>query len=131
MIRSSPSLVRPRGGLSPAPRRTWLSRVNWGTPAWLCFAAALALTLMGLAAIGTTRPDLVPKQATLLVVGLLAAAVVIVPSHRLLQWISWPMLVLVIGLLVFLLIPSVPDFVVRPRNGARRWINLVVTDFQP
>ena len=111
MIRSSPSLVRPRGGLSPAPRRTWMSRVNWGTPAWLCFAAALALTLIGLEAIGTTRPEMVPKQTALLIVGLIGAAVVVWPSHRFLQWISWPMLLFVIALLIFLLMPGVPDFV--------------------
>ena len=35
------------------------------------------------------------------------------------------------ALLVFLLVPWVPESIVRPRNGARRWINLVVTDFQP
>jgi cell division protein FtsW (lipid II flippase) len=34
-------------------------------------------------------------------------------------------------LLLFLLVPWVPDFIVHPRNGARRWINFVVTDMQP
>jgi len=93
--------------------------------------AALGLTALGLAAIGTTRPDLVPKQAVLLAVGLVAAGLVIWPSHRLLQWVSWPLLGIVLLLLIFLLLPGVPESVVRPRNGARRWINLIVTDFQP
>ncbi len=131
MSRSTSSLVRPQGGLRPAPQRTWVSRVHWATPAWLCFAAAIILTCIGLAAIGTTRPELVAKQGALLTVGLIAAALVVWPSHRFLQWISWPMLIFVVLLLIFLLMPGVPDFVVRPRNGARRWINLVVTDLQP
>jgi cell division protein FtsW (lipid II flippase) len=94
-------------------------------------AAALALTAIGLLAIGTTRPELVPKQGALFVIGLIAAGLVTWPSHRFLQWVSWPLLALVVLLLIFLLVPGVPDAVVRPRNGARRWINLIVTDFQP
>ncbi len=124
-------MVRPGGGMRPAPRRTWRARVNWATPAWLCVVAALLLTAIGLLAIDTTRPELVAKQAALLIVGLIAAGLVTWPSHRFLQWISWPLLLLVGLLLVFLLLPGVPDAIVRPRNGARRWINLVVTDFQP
>lgn len=112
-------------------RRTWRDRIDWATPAWLCVIAALGLTLIGLAAIGTTKPELVPKQAVLLCVGLLAAGLATWPSHRVLQWFSWPLLIGVIGLLIFLLLPGVPESLVRPRNGARRWINLVVTDFQP
>ena len=34
-------------------------------------------------------------------------------------------------LLVFVLLPFIPDALVRPRNGARRWISLGVTDVQP
>jgi cell division protein FtsW (lipid II flippase) len=37
----------------------------------------------------------------------------------------------VLGLLVFLLIPFVPHWLVTPRNGARAWINLGPVDFQP
>jgi cell division protein FtsW (lipid II flippase) len=37
----------------------------------------------------------------------------------------------VLGLLVFLLIPAVPQWLVKPRNGARAWINLGPIVFQP
>jgi cell division protein FtsW (lipid II flippase) len=37
----------------------------------------------------------------------------------------------VLAMLVFVLLPFVPEWIVRPRNGARRWINLYFTDFQP
>ncbi|MEC8115362.1 MAG: FtsW/RodA/SpoVE family cell cycle protein, partial [Planctomycetota bacterium] len=33
--------------------------------------------------------------------------------------------------LVLLLLPGVPESLVRPRNGARRWISLVMFDLQP
>lgn len=112
-------------------RRTWRHRLNWATPAWLCVMAAIGLSIIGLLAIGTTRPELVPKQVVLLGMGIVAAGLVTLPSHRLLKWISWPMLGVVTLLLIFLLVPGVPDAVVRPRNGARRWINVIVMDFQP
>ncbi|MCP4758755.1 MAG: FtsW/RodA/SpoVE family cell cycle protein [Planctomycetes bacterium] len=131
MSRSGHGLVRPGGSLRRTTRRTWVDRVHWTTPAWLCVVAALMLTVIGLAAIGTTRPELVPKQSAILAIGLLAAALVTWPSHRFLQWVSWPLLVGVVLLLVFLLVPGVPEAIVRPRNGARRWINVIVMDFQP
>ena len=34
-------------------------------------------------------------------------------------------------MLLFVLIPFVPTWLVRPYNGARRWINLGITDLQP
>ena len=66
MSRSGHGLVRPGGSLRRTTRRTWVDRVHWTTPAWLCVVAALMLTVIGLAAIGTTRPELVPKQRTIL-----------------------------------------------------------------
>ena len=95
---------------------------------WLIAFAALALTLIGVAAIDTTRPEIASRQ---LVLGCLGVAVGIVIAARRLRQASWWVLGLGMVLLIFLLIPSVPDFIVRPRYGARRWINLGVTDLQP
>ena len=53
------------------------------------------------------------------------------PHYRWLQRVSYPLLLVVLLMLVFVLLPMVPDAIVRPRNGSRRWINLGVTDFQP
>src|SRR5262249_47254681 len=39
--------------------------------------------------------------------------------------------VLVLAMLVFVMVKFVPEAIVRPRNGARRWINVGFTDFQP
>jgi cell division protein FtsW (lipid II flippase) len=63
--------------------------------------------------------------------GLVVAAVIAAPHYRWAQRISYPLMAAVLALLVFVLIPIVPEAIVRPRNGARRWINLIVMDFQP
>ncbi|MCH2141879.1 MAG: FtsW/RodA/SpoVE family cell cycle protein [Phycisphaerales bacterium] len=131
MSPSAVPLMRPAGRLGVGAHRSWRHRLHWMTPAWLCVMAAVGLSVVGLLAIGTTRPELVTKQAVLAVMGLCAAAIITLPSHRMLQRISWPLLALVVALLILLLLPGVPEAIVRPRNGARRWINLMVLDFQP
>jgi cell division protein FtsW (lipid II flippase) len=98
---------------------------------WVCVAAGLALSVLGVAAIGTTEPGYATRHILNLLVGVLAATVVAVPHYRLAREMSYALLVVVLLLLVFVLVPWVPEQIVRPRNGARRWINLVVTDFQP
>ena len=101
------------------------------TMAWVCVLAALLLSGLGVLAMSTTDFVHARNHLVHLGVGLVAAAVVAVPSHRVLRTLSYPLLGFVIVLLVFVLLPFVPDSIVHPRNGARRWINLVVTDFQP
>jgi cell division protein FtsW (lipid II flippase) len=98
---------------------------------WLCVCAALGLSVLGVAAISTTDETYAVKQIVFLGVAVVAAAAVALPHYRFLQRISYPLMGVVLALLVFVLIKSVPESIVRPRNGARRWINLVVTDFQP
>ncbi|MGI9013560.1 MAG: FtsW/RodA/SpoVE family cell cycle protein [Phycisphaerales bacterium] len=97
----------------------------------LCGAAALLLSLVGVMAIATTRPDLAMRQAVFLAVGMLAAAIVAIPHYAWARKLSYPLLITTIGLLIFVMIPFVPEFLVRPKNGARRWINLGIMDFQP
>ena len=106
-------------------------RVIWRNPGWICIACALILSFMGIVAIATTEPSLAVRQLVFLAVGWFAAAIVAAPHFRHFQRLSYPLLLIVVGLLLFVLIPFVPDFIVHPRNGSRRWINLVVTDFQP
>ena len=97
--------------------------------------SALLLSVLGIVVINTVhRPgeaNYALRQIVFLCAGLVACAIVMVPHYRWLQRISWPLMFVVLGLLVFVLIPWVPEQIVRPRNGSRRWINLVVTDFQP
>lgn len=114
------------------------------TPAWLCVFAALMLSLLGVYVIdvglrdpsagGATADGLAPiamKQAAFLGVGLLAGALIALPHYRLLRLVSWPIALVCIGLLIFLLVPGVPASIVRPRNGVRGWIDLGPMELQP
>jgi cell division protein FtsW (lipid II flippase) len=55
----------------------------------------------------------------------------VLPHYRFIRLVAWPAMWVCLGLLVFLLIPQVPSWLVTPRNGARAWINLGPVDFQP
>ncbi len=125
------SMAPTRARAITRPRLVMMRNVGW-----LCVGSALGLSFLGVAAIGTVppgsgEPDLALHHVAHLVVGLLAAAAVAVPHYRFAQQASYPLLAIVVGLLVFVLIPWLPEAIVRPRNGARRWINVVVTDMQP
>ena len=55
------------------------------TPAWLCVGAALVLSVIGILAIGTTRPELAARQSIFLMVGLAASAMVALVPPRVLR----------------------------------------------
>ncbi|MBX3385472.1 MAG: FtsW/RodA/SpoVE family cell cycle protein [Phycisphaeraceae bacterium] len=120
--------------------------VDWALrhSVWLCVIGAGLLSLLGVYAIdlgthGVPESGLLPitpegvvlKQLVFLGVGVFAAAALCLPHYRWIRLCIWPAAIVVLGLLVFLLIPFVPSSIVRPRNGARAWIDLGVTDFQP
>jgi len=119
------SLRRERAADTRAASRTW---AHW---AWLPVAAALGLSLLGIAAIGTTEPALAKRQFGFLIVGMLAAAFVGAQHWRWMRTWAWVLFAANLAFLVFILVPWVPDSIVRPRNGARRWINIGSLDFQP
>lgn len=124
-------------------RRFVGSELTWAHGAWMCVLSGLALALLGLYAIevGSAQVPgiggsggggtLVVRQSVYLLVGVVAAALVALPHYRLVRWIAWPLMWLMLGLLVFVLIPWVPSSIVAPRNGARCWIQLGPADFQP
>ena len=112
--------------------------------AWLCVLGGTGLSLLGLYAIDLGTNELAPKsgeiitmsglvlrQTIYLGVGLLAAGLIAAPHLRWIRFIAWPLMWILIGLLIFLLIPFVPTWLVHPRNGARAWIELGPIDFQP
>ena len=132
-----------RGPYSPAIRRDARTlhqpAVSMWSVGWLCVIAAAALSALGVFAIGTTigtttgidEPDYAMRHLTHTAIGIVAALLVAVPHYRWIQRASYPLLAVIVGLLIFVLVPWVPQEIVRPRNGARRWINLGLTDFQP
>ena len=118
-------------GLHEQAKELHVGGIRWWNVGWICVAAALLLNLVGIVAIGTTEPGFARKQAMFIPIGLVAATIAAIPDYRRFrQWVP-AMCVVTIVLLVFVLIPFVPEVIVRPRKGARRWINLGVTDFQP
>lgn len=118
-------------GLHEQARELHIGGIRWWNIGWLCVIAALLLNVVGIMAIATTEPGFARKQAMFVPLGLLACTIAAIPDYR--RFRRWvPLLcVVTIALLVFVLIPFVPEAIVRPRKGARRWINLGVTDFQP
>ena len=119
------SLRRERAADTRASSRAW---AHW---AWLPVLAAMGLSALGIAAIGTTEPALANRQVGYLAVGLLAAAVAGAQHWRWMRRWAWVLLAVNVALLAVVLVPWVPDAIVRPRNGARRWINVGSVDFQP
>jgi len=115
--------------------------VWWRTPAWICLGAGIGLSLIGIDAIdiaGRLEPSdalrlapIATRQAIFLGIGLVAAGIVALPPYRLIGKLAVPGMGVMLGLLVFLLIPMVPAWLVAPRNGTRGWINMGVVDFQP
>ena len=116
-------------------RARW-ALINFG---WLSFVAALTLSLLGVYAIDlATRPEPGPglsatanRQVLFVGAGVFAAGLVCLPHYRWFGILRWPAIVLTLALLVFLLVPFVPESIVRPRNGTRGWIDLGPMDFQP
>ncbi|MFM8873445.1 MAG: FtsW/RodA/SpoVE family cell cycle protein [Phycisphaerales bacterium] len=119
------SLRRERASATRTPARIW---ANW---AWLPVAAALGLSLVGIAAIGTTEAGLARRQLGYLIVGMVMATAVGAQHWKDLRRWAWVLLAINAAALLFVLLPWVPESVVRPRNGARRWINVGSVDMQP
>jgi rod shape determining protein RodA len=127
------------GGARPSTVGTLLS-LSIPNPGWLCVLAALALSGLGVYAINlaetspsstATLSPIAWRQLVYAGVGVLGAVAIALPSYRWLGMLSSGVLVLCVGLLIFLLIPAVPRWIVEPHNGARGWINFGFADFQP
>lgn len=126
------------GGRGTEPVYKSIRMVNFS---WVSVVAAALITMIGVYSIdvsGQLRSSgelelaaVAAKQVVFMIIGMLACVVIALPHYRLVGYMSIAMFVLCIGLLVFLLIPGVPTWLVRPRNGARAWINMGLMDFQP
>lgn len=115
------------------------SRVTALHAGWIVLICALLLSLIGIHGMNIARPPsgdaalglVAGRQTVFLGIGLVAAIGACAPSYRMLVPLAWSIMAVVLGLLVFVLLPIVPEAIVTPRNGARRWINVGITDFQP
>ncbi|MFM7051121.1 MAG: FtsW/RodA/SpoVE family cell cycle protein [Planctomycetota bacterium] len=106
-------------------------RLRLATPAWIAVGAALFLSLLGISAIAVTRPELAARQGVYLAIGVGCALLATLVPPRQARVLCWFVLAVALALLVFVLLPFVPRSIVTPRNGARAWINLGASDFQP
>ncbi|MBS0190241.1 MAG: FtsW/RodA/SpoVE family cell cycle protein [Phycisphaerales bacterium] len=130
---------------SPARAGLWdlfKAVVRPTNPAWLTVLASIGLSLIGVYGIDLARqlrPEtagahfdpIAVKQLQLIGLGVITALLIALIDYRWLSYIAIAIAVFVLGLLVFLMLPGVPESIVRPRNGARSWINLGVFDIQP
>jgi len=71
------------------------------------------------------------KQLVIAGMGIVVAFICALPHYKWLAYFRWPLAVGTVIPLVFVMLPFVPESIVTPRNGARRWINLGVMDAQP
>lgn len=86
---------------------------------------ALALTGVGLVSLGSTRPDLVGTQVSGVVVGLVAALALVLLPYRTVMACAWPLWGVSLVLLAAVLVAG------SDVNGARRWLRIGGTQFQP
>lgn len=105
---------------------------------WLVLGATVALSLLGLYAIDAagrmgalSGSALALRQGIFMLAGLVAAAVVCVPHYSIFRRAAWLIALAAVALLAVLIMPGVPESLVSPRNGARRWIDLGPFDLQP
>lgn len=99
-------------------------------PGWAVLGAALLLTTLGVAAIDTVEPGYAAKQGQQwLPISLLVMLFCLIPRPRTIGQATYPMLIIVLLILVYLLIPGAP---LVPRvNGATSWIDTPIMRIQP
>lgn len=132
----------PERRLNESARAEAAPKWQWATYGWLVIASSLLLCALGLYGIslsggltGNSGPlvisALLVRQIAYAALGLLVAAAVVFVHYRWFAYFAWAMAAGTLVLLVFVLLPFVPEALVTPRNGARRWINFGIADFQP
>lgn len=127
---------------TPTDLNAWEgSRVGSGWEAPLLLLLTVALLSFGLIAVysasavkaqadGLADYYFLMRQAVGGSFGLLLLAVMAYLDYRVLRLFAWPMLIVLIGLLVFVLLPGTEALAPRV-NGGRRWIDLGVIQGQP
>jgi cell division protein FtsW (lipid II flippase) len=129
-------------------RNAWGDNPRLLSPALISIAAGFLLCLLGLYAIdigsGPRTPDasnpaaaapllspLAVRHALYAIVGITAGILVALRDPRRIRHAAWFLLAIALGLLLVLVLPGIPEAIVRPRNGVRAWIDLGPIDLQP
>ncbi len=134
-------------------RIDWTKPILHPSPGWLTIIAAISLSVIGLAAINTAMPyvsmsdepsfsvqaePVIPmlgpkamKQAKFFCVAIVAMVLCSIPHHRRIVTFGYPLFIAVLILLVIVLLPFMPRWLVPIRGGARRWFDLGPISFQP
>ncbi len=139
MNHGAPGVIRWNDArLHETTRASRTPNVLWRHPAWICLGASLGLTTLGVVSINLTAGtnavgvgSYALKQLIFLPVGLLAASIAAAPHYKWVGRMTPALVAATIAMLLLVLVPLVPEWIVKPRNGARRWISLGVADFQP
>lgn len=129
--------VRTPHALIRSTRVSTRSRITQRHAGWLVLFSTFALLGIGIVSIDLANEmasvgvDYASKQLLVAGLGIVVAAVCAIPHYKWLAYFRWPLAVATVAPLVFVLLPFVPESIVTPRNGARRWINLGLMDVQP
>jgi rod shape determining protein RodA len=116
--------------LIPLPAR--LRMILRPHPGWYALFAAIALSWIGVTAIGTVAADEATTQARFwLPVALAVMAMCVVPRPRWIGHASYPLFAAVLFVLVLMALPFMPRSIVPVRNGARAWISIKSITLQP
>jgi rod shape determining protein RodA len=101
----------------------------------LALLASVALSVVGIEAIRTAspppHPDYATQQLRWLFIAMIATVACALPSVRLVRALAWPLMLLSIALLVLVILPGVPRWLVPMINGATCWINIGFMHVQP
>lgn len=119
MTQSTIQLNTPRFGAEQHPR------VAWGL--WIAVVLLATIGLLAIYSATGGSQTLTRSQLIFFMVGIILAGLLNIADYReMCRW-SYPIFVISLILLVLVLIPGVGVKV----NGARRWLNLGLTQFQP
>lgn len=100
-------------------------------PAILAASAAVALTVIGIVVNLPNHHGYAMAQLKWLVIALAAMVAFVVPQPRVIGLAAFPLAVVVLVLLLILVLPGMPRWIVPVRNGTRAWIDFKLMMFQP
>lgn len=106
-------------------------------PGWLALITALALTGIGIMAIGTSDAannsdtTYAQKQTMWLAISVGVMLLMLLPHPRIISVTSWWLLGTVLLLLLVIVLPFMPRSIVPVINHTKAWINLGIMNFQP